>query len=106
MPKGILKDIKRPPTFWQRLAGGAISARKLKGGPPPLTPEAVNYYYGALVGKAPQVALARVAQALLWADIKARQFHSHCAAWYSWRWTFSPTMSGVCSMLPHSTTMA
>lgn len=82
MPKGILKDIKRPPTFWQRLAGRVMSARKLKGANTPLTPEAVNYYYGALAGKAPQVALARVAQALLWADIKARQFHSHCAAWY------------------------
>jgi tetratricopeptide (TPR) repeat protein len=82
MAKGVLKDIKQPPSLWQRLLGGFKAARLTKAESPALTPDAVTYYYAALVGKTPQPGLARVARALLWADIKARQFHSLCKDWY------------------------
>nr|WP_309693528.1 hypothetical protein [Armatimonas sp.] len=82
MAKGIFKEIKQPPTLWQCLVGGAKAARHLKAANTPLTPDAVVHYYSALVGKAPQPTLARVAKALLWADMKTRQFHSRCASWY------------------------
>jgi tetratricopeptide (TPR) repeat protein len=82
MAKGVLKDIKQPPTLWQRLIGGVMSARLTKAENPSLALDAVGYYYGALLGKAPHPGQARVVRALLWADIKARQFHSLCKDWY------------------------
>lgn len=82
MAKGVLKDIKQPPSLWQRLIGGFMAARLTKLDSPSLAPDAVVHYYSALLGKAPQAGQARIARALLWADIKARQFHSLCKDWY------------------------
>ena len=89
MAKNVLKDVKQAPTIKQRLMGGIVAARLLKSEGTPLTPDAVGNYYGALAGKKPDTShrspenmQARIAQALLWADIKTRQFHSLCADWY------------------------
>ena len=89
MAKGVLKEIKQPPTLRQRLTSGAAVARLLKTDPISLSVDAVGSYYGALSGKktdasnlSPENLQARTAQALLWADIKTRQFHSLCADWY------------------------
>ena len=89
MLKGVLKEIKQAPTLRQRLTGGVAAARLVKTESIPLTQDAVGSYYGALAGKKPepthhsaQSSLAVVAKALLWADIKTRQFHPLCADWY------------------------
>lgn len=82
MPKGVLKEIKQPPTLWQRLIGGFMANRLIRGENPPQTLEAINYYYSALLGRTPNLGQARIARALLIADLKARQIHSLCKDWY------------------------
>lgn len=88
MPKGFLKEIAAPPTLWQRLAGSFFATMWTKVENPPLAPEKVAFYYGALAGRKPDlsqppdITQMRIVRALIWADCKARQYRPRCRSWY------------------------
>lgn len=82
MARSVFKEAVVTPTLWQRVAGNMVAGRLIRSGNPPLTPEKVGFYVGALEGRRPNPAGAPVLRALIWADIRSRQFRRACLPWY------------------------
>ncbi|MFM7320043.1 MAG: tetratricopeptide repeat protein [Armatimonadota bacterium] len=82
MARTVFKEAVIAPSPWQRASGSVVAAQLVKADPPPTTPEKVGFYVGALAGKRPSDAGARILRALVWADIRSRQYRREILPWY------------------------
>jgi hypothetical protein len=83
MARTVFKEALDRPTGWQRLVGRWIAPRLASQPEPPLSADRVGHYVVALQHRRAESAGAPIVRALIWSDIRSRQFRPECLSWYT-----------------------
>ena len=83
MARAVFKEALDRPTAWQRLTGRWTALRLSRLPEPPLGADKVGVYVSALQHRRAEAALAPVVRALIWSDIRSRQYRPECLNWYT-----------------------
>jgi len=83
MARTVFKEALDRPTGFQRLFGRWIAPRLASRSQPPISADVVGHYVVALQHRRADPSGAPIVLALIWSDIRSRQFRSECLSWYT-----------------------
>lgn len=83
MARTVFKEALDRPTGLQRLLGRWVAPRLASLPEPPLSADKVGHYVASLQHRRADASGSPIVRALIWSDIRSRQYRPECLFWYT-----------------------